>query len=122
MSRTHLIKIEDGKTKDFYAEFVKKDDDIHLQLFDSETSKNYKIEYDLTKSLPSLGTTATSICLLTPYYNISFVFDSQNDKNTFLKIMNSASLQKKDNDCCSNLINKMENNYIFPINGLYTNC
>ena len=119
-SRTHLIRIEDGKTREFYASIVKKDDDILLQLFDSDNSKFSKFEYDLKKSLPSLGSTTTSIFLQTPESNITFVFDQQSDKLKFMKAMNSSSLVKKDNDYLENIINQMDSNYIFPINGIYS--
>ena len=119
MSRTHVIRIEDGKTKEFYAEINRKDEDIFLQLFDSENSRFSKFEYDLKRSLPSFGSTATSIFLQTPETNLTFVFDQQNEKMNFLKVMNSASLVKKDNDYCSSLLSQMENNYVFPKNGLY---
>ena len=118
-SRTHLIRIEEGKTREFYASIVRKDDEVLLQLFDSENAKFSKFEYDLKKSLPSLGSTATSIFLQTTESNVTFVFDKQSDKLNFMKIMCSSSLVKKDNDYLENLISQMDSNYVFPVNGIY---
>lgn len=119
MSRSHLIRIEDGKTREFYGEIKKNDEEVIMALYDSETARFSKAEYDLKKCLPSFGTTATSIMLVTPDTQITLIFDTQNEKMSFFKAMTSSSLVKKDNDYISLLQTQMAPTYVFPMNGLY---
>lgn len=117
--RSHVIKLEKGKTADFYAEIVKKEDTTFLILFESENSNQWKFEYDCKKTWATNGSTLNSIYTVTPIQEFVLIFDNQTDRNNYMKKINAASLIKKDNDYIETLEEQLSPTVKFSMNGIY---
>ncbi|EAY05161.1 hypothetical protein TVAG_058180 [Trichomonas vaginalis G3] len=117
--KMHVIKIEKGKTNEYYSEIVKKGDETILLLYESDTAKFAKFDYDLKKTYASSGSTVNSLYLITPLTDFILVFDGPNDKNNFLQKLTAVSIIKKDNDYMETLQEQIAPTVKFSMHGIY---